>query len=290
MTILTSITRWRQVSNTIFKPILPIIFLALLVAGCKEEGLNFIHNNHLERGLECPTCHIQTEDLPSLPDEDICRTCHEIDRNNPSDKCRLCHRGKEEKSKPRDRKNYADLQFSHKNHLEREIKCEECHGTAKDGYSIPVMEDCIRCHSQIEQKIDCSKCHMKLKKDERPQNHDYDWKTRHGKEITLEGGSPENQRCYICHNQASCDTCHKDEKPQNHTNQWRLRGHQVMGRINRSQCAACHRQDFCVSCHSEAPAIPNNSSHRPGRSCSLCHVRLSHSVTDETGCTRCHAN
>src|SRR5262249_16129191 len=76
----------------------------------QQLPLNFSHARHLAKRIECDFCHDQLGKSRKssdrlIPDEEVCSTCHEIDRTHPekvspkyaarglASNCALCHPG-----------------------------------------------------------------------------------------------------------------------------------------------------------------------------------------------------
>jgi hypothetical protein len=103
--------------------------------------------------------------------------------------------------------------------------------------------------------------------------------------VRADSGKSED-RCSLCHTDASCASCHQDEPPGNHTGQWRHRGHTMAASMDREHCAVCHQGDFCDRCHQETAPRNHRGTWGSTRNthCLTCHFPLK---TSE-GCTLCH--
>ncbi len=270
--------------------------LALLgpgLAGCREEtGLRFSHALHAgEAG--CPDCH-RGDDLRTGMDP--CRECHEIDLDNPSEECLMCHTRPGEEGyavSPAARgPSYADVIFDHSAH--EDVDCVTCHrgmdgAEALTDVRFPVMDTCLECHDGDEAPAGCPTCHETLRRDRRPPTHDGLWARRHGRRPDL---SP--RTCSYCHpGRDPCRTCHQERKPRSHTLGWKTRSHGLEARHDRDACRACHSASFCSDCHQEAPRshFPRNgwlaSGHRIQGAASADSCRVCHTATEGT-CLACH--
>jgi hypothetical protein len=160
----------------------------------------------------------------------------------------------------------------------------------------------------------CAVCHKQIRTDQKPPSHQLAWTRLHGDTVRNAGSKIEN-RCRLCHTEASCSTCHREQAPANHTGFWRYRGHGVAVDTNRSSCAVCHRSDFCDRCHRETAPQSHTGSwggtknrhclscHLSGglvRPCSLCHNHVVHNAPPIPGdpqhagvpptlCRSCHS-
>lgn len=283
---------------------------ALMGPSCLGGGKVFSHNNHVKKqNLACEDCHAGSENgiLAGAPSTDICATCHE-----EADK----YKGIADEAArkwPRIEVLSADGIFSHKNHADKGVKCEDCHGNmAKSRVTgiedMPAMEDCMACHAKKGVSTACQTCHKETKRETAPADHSKAWEKSHGQ---LARDPKSGGRCLLCHEQNKCASCHNSQKPQDHTLSWKEFGHGIESGMDRGRCATCHRSDFCVKCHRSTPP----SSHRGdwgenhcgqchisgggGQNCSVCHgASMSHRQAPEmpdgqvhdhaTDCRSCH--
>jgi hypothetical protein len=224
-------------------------------------GVNFSHLNHLlqpKRGIEltCTSCHSMlvigmkehrsvtdpscTQCHPSIIKEDMghivvttstCFTCHfrDVPRNTSISGCPSCHGAPKETHR-----NYTN--FNHSIHLEKNIKCMDCHT------NISVNAN------DIVQKKKCYSCHNVRK---RVEKYD-DFEFIHRNHVTRN-----KIACYECHSNVKhlpglkenlCAICHGDEHPRD----W-LKTHKkevLIGKI----CSDCHLPKFCIECHASVVA------------------------------------
>ncbi len=285
-------------SNKLLIFLIVIGFIALV--SCKENaGLKFNHRLHVEENeMACEDCHQAQEGKMSLPDMDKCSECHDIDVDNPSKDCLLCHTPKsaendyavEQKESP---KSYADVIFSHEFH--EGIECSSCHKGIEKNENIekvsrPKMPVCLECHNGDEAPKACDTCHKKIRQDIAPETHKGDWAQWHGKEATFD-----KQVCLYCHQKNMCQNCHQTEKPRDHlTFVWKNEDHGIEATHDRRKCAECHTAGYCSDCHRQKPpshkrgdwmAYERNNGHaqaarRNFRSCKVCH--------ETSECAKCH--
>ena len=294
--------------NTMRKTKVSLVCIAVLLGllmvlyGCREKtGLKFSHRFHIvEQEATCDQCHVAGDEGDyAAPTMDNCKECHDIDEDNPSEDCLVCHTVDgakndyevKEEAKP---KSDADLIFSHDVHAD--FKCETCHqGIAKDRSlaSGPKMPLCINCHKAQDGPQECSACHEKIDAEKAPESHQQDWESRHGQASRLDTS------CVYCHTdrQKFCEACHRTQKPRDHTFGWKNSGHGMEASHDRRLCANCHDAGYCVDCHRSQKPVSHHradwmaygrenghaeAAQRNFRSCNVCH---------ETGqCLQCHNN
>jgi hypothetical protein len=183
-----------------------------------------------------------------------------------------------------------DVLFSHRVHHEKEVGCEECHSRISTSKAISKKlrvskDDCLKCHGSRRVKSECAVCHSEINKDWKPLSHERSWERLHGQTVRAGLDMPYENRCSLCHTDATCSNCHQSEAPRGHTNYWRQRAHGITARMDRERCATCHRTDFCDRCHREtAPRSHRGSWGEPGlRHCMSCHFPVS-----MESCYTCH--
>jgi len=260
-----------------------------------DGGPRFSHEIHGEdKGLHCVNCHsgAYASDSAGLPGPQLCRPCH--DRRDEADlppEYRLDAQFEEDgRFKAQHLAQIPDeVRFSHGRHAEAGVSCADCHGDAGTSEVLPsdaaVSKDaCLSCHAERGARNDCGACHIQINKDWLPDSHAHAWDLAHGKVVRARDPAVSN-RCSLCHEPASCQSCHRENMPVSHTNFWRLRGHGVMVSLDRSRCSTCHRTDFCIRCHENT----RPRSHTAGwgfpreRHCTVCHYPLR-----STSCITCH--
>jgi hypothetical protein len=245
--------------------------------------LNFSHKVHLAKGVECDFCHdraggsrLSSDDL--LPKEEVCETCHPIDRARPlgdgkkATACATCHPGWTEGAAVQVHVIPSpNVKFDHKAHLDRSIPCARCHGDLKDvalatRAQLPSMPLCLGCHDSRKGKLHagsrCTTCHLPSREGTletrfasgvlkpsgalKGDTHGLSFRTQHAAVAR-----DEERYCMSCHTQRYCMTCHDGVvKPLDfHGNDYVSR-HSVDARRNDPNCSACHRaQTFCLGCH-----------------------------------------
>jgi hypothetical protein len=248
--------------------------------------LSFSHKDHLAQKLSCDFCHENAPDSTSsadnnIPTEETCTTCHEIDRSQPTKqvaagepdaKCDSCHPGWDGQGQPpRVIVPAPNLKFNHKAHVDRKVRCQECHGDlAAEGVDLatreqlPHMPLCLTCHDGKKAQAKCTTCHLgveggmvKTEYDEgkliptgvlRGDAHDLRFRTDHAKV------GADEKYCVNCHKKDFCVSCHDGvQKPLDfHGNDY-ITLHPIDARRNTPDCTSCHRlQSFCTGCHSRA--------------------------------------
>ncbi len=252
----------------------------------------FPHRVHVvDQGLDCTDCHrtAETGEDPGMPALRQCQLCHEeLDANKPSErKVEALFDGKAYKTTPR-RRLPDEVHFSHVAHIGSLASCDGCHGglvgTAEPaGHAPGTKAACQACH---EGKVDpgCATCHAEIRSDVPPNSHDGSWLRFHGSTVHAATGATAD-RCDLCHEKTSCQTCHQDALPASHNQFFRRRGHGLIARLDRQSCTTCHRTDSCSSCHEQARPVNHIGSFGGGRSqhCISCHQPLAAS-----DCATCH--
>ncbi len=254
----------------------------------------FNHAAHLERGLECISCHsgAEREAKAGMPSKELCNSCHEeLDREPGRPREKTVAWFLDERGEPRwseYTRQSSEIRFSHAAHAAKKVDCLACHsGMDKNTGIVPSvpqrMDSCVSCH----RKDDCSTCHTGTARDRSPANHERGWQKLHGLCARQGRGSATANDCTLCHRSDSCVTCHQTKPPADHTNFWRHAGHGVAAKLDRERCRTCHQSDSCVACHQEtAPRNHRGDWNAPrNRHCTSCHLPLS---TQSGSCITCH--
>ena len=264
--------------------------------------LRFNHKKHVqEQNLKCTYCHslalkstLAVDFLvPTKHDKCSSSKCHAIDdaeplkEATPGARCDFCHVGANIDAAAKTatiaplRIPTPNLKMNHKAHLDREIKCEQCHGEVSNlelatRDQMPRMKGCFGCHQSGDAgglsastkgaKSECTTCHVtdasnvtlktmystgflmppKWLKNAR---HGPDWIERHKKVAGVE-----STFCANCHKEQECTDCHDGKvKPQSiHPNDF-LNMHEVAARFDQPKCVTCHSTtNFCLPCHTRA--------------------------------------
>ncbi len=191
--------------------------------------------------------------------------------------------------------------FSHALHLNKGIKCEDCHVVPTHGpdkITRPPMIKCFQCHSQEANAIApgaCSACHPKdfpLV----PANHTAGGWLPAANQTgvkTVSAKHPDVAKqdaayCKMCHAQSFCDSCHKTPMP--HAADWQQTHPQTVAKSGKQICAQCHPQEYlCNDCHHTGyknDGTPWKAQHPPivkangAEKCFQCHNPLT--------CAHCH--
>jgi c(7)-type cytochrome triheme protein len=156
------------------------------------ESVIFSHQDHVQKGTSCSTCHsglFAMEALSAQKSKDFtmdslykgkyCGACHNGKKAFASDtQCARCHLGSGVPTPPKDIPAYKisvmlgkGVAFNHDTHVKK-ATCHSCHTSLfmpKEGASNIKMSDhgqnkyCFTCHDQKGRKAfawsDCSKCH-----------------------------------------------------------------------------------------------------------------------------------
>ncbi len=258
--------------------------------------VRFNHAKHMAKaiGATCKTCHKAAYRSASvtdtlLPAGVVCDSCHSSDHEDtskvtPGDEdigqCAFCHMGHKksdgnavaELDIPR-----ANLLFSHKAHVDRNIGCPQCHGEVEElelatRDQLPRMRGCFHCHemsdaaSRGDAKSECDVCHLKgdqgtgiktmfasgtLSPPRWMHNseHTPDFIERH-----RAVAADDSEYCANCHKSDFCTDCHDGRvRPRSiHPSDY-LNMHAIEARMATQDCRSCHReQSFCLDCHMRA--------------------------------------
>lgn len=265
--------------------------LALLLAACMsvlgfprtETSHPFEHRAHVDKGINCATCHEGIEGAGDtgplhLPSDAQCRGCHSKPHNEAS--CRGCHG----EASMRDEAELAreHLRFEHRKHDPVvHGDCVRCHTAVAESRPqtlLPKMAVCFSCHEHQDQNNlrNCDSCHVDLAAEDTPPAshlvHDGDWIREHG----VRAGS-ERDLCSSCHSETSCAKCHGvgtvpalpakmafDEVRLEglHRAGFRSR-HALEARADPGLCATCHSESSCVECHTASHVSPQGTTRSP---------------------------
>lgn len=274
-----------------------------LAAGCAvfldpsdggSAGRTFDHRLHVEdEGLECSSCHIGLEagEDPGIPTMGVCRLCHDEPEEGDVDPLA----GMFDEAGAFSHASFSTLPdevvFSHAAHVDgAELDCAACHGdvlqsTRLDASIGVTMAECSACHERSAAPNECATCHSEISRDWKPDSHLRGWTTAHGPASMDASDAPVGQ-CQLCHEQATCTSCHLENPPSDHTNYWRRRGHGALAALDRSRCTTCHQRDTCEECHASTQPASHVGAWggRRSRHCGSCHLPTSR----DEGCFLCH--
>jgi c(7)-type cytochrome triheme protein len=209
--------------------------------------------------------------------------------------CGICHGDPE---KPVAVPNPArDIEFSHKDHLARNLNCDDCHQGVSEairltGENMPAMKVCSRCHDDRTAPAECSTCHkdpvgiMKA-------SHPAGWRHDHKYQATQD-----DDDCGTCHPDTDyCLRCHEGDNLQQTSHPLNYRfTHTLDAKGKEKDCMVCHtNESFCNDCHRREEVMPINHSSAswPARdhgleaardleSCAACHDE------EDPTCLSCH--
>lgn len=163
--------------------------LLAIVAPLAAQGWEFPHKTHLAVGLDCQTCHATasgSEDAADhlLPDGGQCSACHNGQVAPEIDLTTLAERAPAERSYRFDHAfhlglgniapliaaaidsgNYFGKPGDARKFLDSEHTCSACHRGLEESLSVdspvhmPMMGDCIVCHTKVDNPFTCKECH-----------------------------------------------------------------------------------------------------------------------------------
>lgn len=283
------------------------------------------HSLHVtDQGIECSACHeIQDTGTPSMPDHDVCSTCHEIDIDNPGEDCAMCHVMSQEAIAAGDWFDISpvhppkvdEFQFNHTG-LD-EASCTSCHKEAPTSTS--TADFLGGNHATLFPELrkrgmdptNCALCHSSISSQNVPDWHRRpDFHSTHGQEVQrIQEGL-----CLTCHTQKQCQTCHEQTPPESHKRPEWVHSHGKVGTFDEKACLLCHTEQSCTTCHQQQmPRDHNNFFRRRSHGqiaawdrdrcmvchkqdyCEACHIGSAPTIpkedfhTSSTPCLVCHS-
>jgi hypothetical protein len=133
------------------------------------QPLPYSHKKHVSFGMKCKDCHTNPDpgSQMSFPPTELCMNCHiTIAKEKPAIK-KLAEFAKSKQRIPWVRV-YAVPSFvywSHRTHLDADLKCETCHGpvgqmdVVAQVTNVTTMAGCVDCHREKEASTGCQTCH-----------------------------------------------------------------------------------------------------------------------------------
>jgi hypothetical protein len=134
-----------------------------------EQPVPFSHKWHAGNlKLECRKCHANPDpgEVMGIAKPAVCLECHGTVKADSPHIQKLAAAGKEERELRwvRIYRIPEWVSFSHRAHLEKNNKCEECHGQVvlrdrlfREGDM--TMGGCVECHKEKKASVDCTFCH-----------------------------------------------------------------------------------------------------------------------------------
>lgn len=296
--------------------------------------LRFDHARHLRiQGVTCVRCHDTAPESTTasdrlVPSERTCTPCHAIVRE-PLERqaalamrCDACHVGFDPSHPTRVARVEippANLHFSHRTHVTRGMRCEDCHGTMHDvalatRLDLPTMRQCLACHRQGgTAAAACGTCHLTEPDGVLRTRFAEGWLTPpewmtglyHNADFWFTHrivAAEDESRCASCHREGDCIDCHdgRIRDRRNHPNDY-VTLHPAEARQSAGRCTVCHRvASFCEACHLRvgvalsSPALSRavGRFHPPPEQWSGRVVTLGHHALEArrslTACVSCH--
>jgi hypothetical protein len=134
------------------------------------QPIAFNHRLHLQKGLECTSCHAGVTQGPDagIPSVTFCMACHQaVAIDNPEIKKLAAYANKEQDIpwKPVYWFYSSEhVRFQHAPHIRAGVDCQQCHGDMTQ-QTVAVrsknlnMKFCISCHKAKGASADCITCH-----------------------------------------------------------------------------------------------------------------------------------
>jgi hypothetical protein len=148
--------------------VLLTLFAAWAALG--QQPLEFPHNKHIAKGLECVDCHI-TVDIAAaagMPSVRKCMFCHKLFATKAPGVKLLQQYASQGREIPWVRvykfERAAHVKFEHAPHVWAKVDCKTCHGDVAQMTVVePVvrhsMGACLKCHRERNVTQDCAACH-----------------------------------------------------------------------------------------------------------------------------------
>ncbi|MCB9058251.1 MAG: hypothetical protein H6627_06770 [Calditrichae bacterium] len=282
----------RKISLPLFAfAFLIIITQAPILWSDDTDELGFSHQIHVtDQEIACLDCHEGAADSETgsdnlMPEKSVCMDCHESDEIA----------GFENIAPITD---YSQ-KFSHKLHLDNDVKCENCHvNIAQKETSLPkalpVMNDCQSCHeNKMVASENCMTCHME-NENLKPVSHTLDFLHNHA--LLARADAKEmsaNMNCASCHTTQYCQDCHEGENLDRTTHPLNYEFTHALDAINKqNNCTTCHTdRQFCNDCHRDNNVLPHT--HTAGWVNNFPNDGGRHAVegrNDLEACASCHEN
>jgi hypothetical protein len=144
--------------------VIPLLLFTLLT-----QPIAFNHKKHLPLKLKCSDCHGNPDpgEAVSFPTVSRCMVCHvAVDKETPDlQKLRSFSKQKQEIAWVTLNKLPDWVFWSHRTHLEANVRCEACHGpvatqdVVTSSATITTMGGCVSCHQKNSAPTGCLSCH-----------------------------------------------------------------------------------------------------------------------------------
>ena len=140
-----------------------------VVSGGPSQPIAYSHKLHAgDYKMDCLYCHsgARRAAVAGIPSVALCMGCHRQVAITKPEIARL--RGCFEKQQPirwtRIVKQPDYVFFNHLPHIQKEVRCQECHGPVETMVEMRLdhtlnMDRCVSCHRQRKASIDCYTCH-----------------------------------------------------------------------------------------------------------------------------------
>lgn len=249
--------------------LIPLLVSVTLLTGCapqvknlKDEKLynnsrdskGFNHKIHAEAGAVCRSCHLKAYTNPEagMPNEKLCEFCHQkVYRGKPIGE--FYSMEKWYSTYQVNMVKYLELKMSHQQHINKGIKCEDCHGDIANSVKvssrhIPIKGTCFSCHREWNTPQQCNICHKEITTFSHPEL----WgQPKHNHCLQCHIPISDSNKCKDCHNTASCVSTIAPSRPDDLPHRRPL------------MCRACHTGERQNLTHADN-----------GIDCRICHKLL----------------
>lgn len=148
-----------------------MVFALSLIVWGQQQPIDFPHNKHIEKGLECIDCHIYVDSQAQagIPSARKCMLCHEKVATDGPGVQRLKEYVEKKQEPPWVRvyrfEHVASVKFQHSSHVQAGIECRTCHGNVSEMTVVTkqvehTMGTCLSCHRENQASQDCASCHF----------------------------------------------------------------------------------------------------------------------------------
>jgi Cytochrome c7 and related cytochrome c/Class III cytochrome C family len=150
-----------------------LVLLLLLLGSAlqAQQPIEFPHNQHIAKGLECIDCHItvDTRAQAGMPSVAKCMFCHEKVATDGPGVQKLKEYAEQKREIPWIRvyqfNRSGHVLFRHAPHVRAGVECATCHGNVAEMTVVTRqvehnMGTCLTCHRQQKASQDCAACHF----------------------------------------------------------------------------------------------------------------------------------
>jgi formamidopyrimidine-DNA glycosylase len=135
------------------------------------QPIAFNHKIHLQKGLQCTTCHTGVTQGPDagIPAANFCMVCHQVIAAQQPEIKKLAAYAAKGQDVPWQRVYWfypnTHVRFWHSPHIHAGLSCDQCHGNvAQQTVAVRstdlTMNFCLNCHVAKRVSVECTTCHF----------------------------------------------------------------------------------------------------------------------------------